>query len=119
MADARANLKQVADEELTTERWRTYLAEVAEVEKKFRCFNCGRPNTVKVVNVDGLVKLLDATGKPPEARTVDVYHHDDGRLDAAALAELTDAELVAIGSGQTVQEGDWTELAASELSPPA
>ena len=35
------------------------------------------------------------------------------------LTQYNDAQLVAIGSGQTVVEGDWTELAAPELPPTA
>ena len=115
MADARANLKQVQDETLTTEKWREYLASVVEVEKRFKCSNCGRPNMVVIPNVDALIKLLDATGKPPEARRLDVFHHDgDGPPD---LTQLTDAQVLAIANGQMVVEGEWKEVGPPELSP--
>lgn len=112
MADARTNLKQVQDEELTTEKWREYLAAVIEVEKRFKCSNCGRPNLIKIPNVDALVKLLDATGKPPEAHRVDVFHYDD-HFDASAL---TDAQLKAIANRRMIVEGEWTEVSTPALA---
>lgn len=112
---ALANLKMATEETYTTDYWREFLAAAGEVNRKFQCQHCREQNTFPVPNIDGIVKILDrAYGKPAESKTVDVIHHK-GR----DLAQLTEAELVALANGEAeIVEGEWTE-APPELLPAA
>lgn len=112
MADARENLKQAGNEVLTVEKAREYFGAVIEVDKHFKCSNCGRNNTVRVPNVTALAELLNqGNGKPPETQKleVDVTHRVLAELEGMSDAELA-RRLSAKRERRKIEEGEWREL---------
>ena len=92
--------------------WKTLLTPLRSIQ----CQHCHKPNQLQVLDVNALDKLLTQFfGKP-----VETVRHDVHVLTGTFVpAELTDSQLQAIESGQTVVEGQWEELGPPELPPAA